>query len=225
MQAAFQQMGIFQTANSRTPMVTTDPLPAENIQLIEDGKGMSGRGKMASPFEKMMGSPSAQKDLATLQKQLTGALAPEIQRREVVLTANREGLVVSLRETGFYDSGSAALRPASEPAVQRIAETLRAQANNIRIEGHTDTVPIHNTQFASNWELSTARATEMIRLFITHYNFPATRLSAAGFAEYHPVTSNGTAEGRAQNRRVDIVVLAPAPESSAGTPLLAPPRP
>jgi chemotaxis protein MotB len=109
--------------------------------------------------------------------------------------------------------------------VQRIAETLRAQANNIRIEGHTDTVPIHNTQFASNWELSTARATEMIRLFITHYNFPATRLSAAGFAEYHPVTSNGTAEGRAQNRRVDIVVLAPAPESSAGTPLLAPPRP
>ena len=225
MQEAFQQMGIFQTANSRTPMVTTDPLPAENIQLIEDGKGMSGRGKMASPFEKMMGSPSAQKDLATLQKQLTGALAPEIQRREVVLTANREGLVVSLRETGFYDSGSAALRPASEPAVQRIAETLRAQANNIRIEGHTDTVPIHNTQFASNWELSTARATEMIRLFITHYNFPATRLSAAGFAEYHPVTSNGTAEGRAQNRRVDIVVLAPAPESSAGTPLLAPPRP
>ena len=59
MQEAFQQMGIFQAANSRTPMVTADPLPAENIQLIEDGKGMSGHGKMASPFEKMMGSPTA----------------------------------------------------------------------------------------------------------------------------------------------------------------------
>jgi len=224
MQEAFQQMGVFQTANSRTPMVTADPLPSENIQFIEDGKGMSGRGKMASPFEKLMSSPPTQKDLVTLQKQLTSALAPQIQRREVVLKANREGLVVSLRETGFYDSGSAALRPASEPAVQRIAEALRAQANNIRIEGHTDNVPIHNSQFASNWELSTARATEMIRLFITHYNLPATRLSAAGFAEYHPVTSNETAEGRAQNRRVDIVVLAPAPEGSSGTPLSAPPR-
>jgi len=224
MQEAFQQMGVFQTANSRTPMVIADPLPAENIQLIEDGKGMSGRGKMTSPFEKMTSSPPTQKDLVTLQKQLTSALAPQIQRREVVLKANREGLVVSLRETGFYDSGSAALRPASEPAVQRIAEALRAQANNIRIEGHTDNVPIHNSQFASNWELSTARATEMIRLFITHYNLPATRLSAAGFAEYHPVTSNETAEGRAQNRRVDIVVLAPAPEGSSGTPLSAPPR-
>ena len=69
---------------------------------------------------------------------------------------------------------------------------LRDQANNIRIEGHTDNVPIHNAQFASNWELSTARATEMIRLFI-RFNFPATRLSAAGYAEYHPVASNQTA--------------------------------
>ena len=71
-------MGIFQAANSRTPMVTADPLPAENIQLIEDGKGMSGRGKMASPFEKMMGSPPAPERLGDLQKQLAGALAPEI---------------------------------------------------------------------------------------------------------------------------------------------------
>ena len=211
-QEAFQQMGIFQTANSRVPMVTANPLPAENIQMVEDAKGMSGRGKMASPFEKMLASPPVPKSMGALQKQLAGALGPEIQRREVVLRATREGLVVSLREIGFFDSGSATLRPASEAAVQRIAEVLKAQGNNIRIEGHTDNVPIHNAQFASNWELSTARATEMIRLAITHYNFPATRLSAAGYAEYHPVAINATAEGRAQNRRVDIVVLASAPE-------------
>jgi len=210
-QEAFQQMGIFQTANSRTPMVTADPLPAENIQLIEDGKGMSGRGKMASPFERIMGSPPSP-NMGPLQKQLTGALASEIQRHEVELKARGEGLVISLQEIGFFDSGSAQLRPGSEAAVQRIAEVLRAQPNNVRIEGHTDNVPIHNSQFASNWELSTTRATEMIRLFITHYEFPATRLSAAGYAQYHPVASNATAEGRAQNRRVDIVVLASAPE-------------
>jgi chemotaxis protein MotB len=215
MQEAFQQMGIFQTANSRTPMVTADPLPAENIQLIEDGKGTSGRGKLASPVEKIMGFPPSP-NMGTLQKQLTGALGPEIQRREVVLKAQREGLVVSLREIGFFDSGSADVRPASEAAVRRIAEVLSAQPNNVRIEGHTDNVPIHNSHFASNWELSTARATEMTRLFITHYNFPATRLSAAGYAEFHPVASNDTVEGRAQNRRVDIVVLASAPERLVG---------
>jgi chemotaxis protein MotB len=215
MQEAFQQLGIFQTANSRVPMVTADPLPVENIQMIEQGKGMAGRGQMASPFEKLMGSmPPSGKDMGSLQKKLMGALAPEIQRHEVALKAQREGLVISLREIGFYDSGSAELRPDSEAAVQRIAAVLSAQPNNIRIEGHTDNVPIHNAQFASNWELSTARATGMIRLFITRYNLPAEHLSAAGYAEYHPAASNDTADGRAQNRRVDIVVLSSAPEGA-----------
>jgi chemotaxis protein MotB len=216
MQEAFQQMGIFQAANSRDPLVSTDPLPTQNIQLMEDGKGVSGRGKTSSPFEKMNGSPPPPKDLGAVQKLLSSALAPEIQRHEVVLKANREGLVISLREIGFFDSGSAELRANSEAAVQRIASVLAAQSNNIRIEGHTDNVPIHNAQFASNWELSTARATEMIRLFITRYDLPATRLSAAGYAEYHPVAGNETVEGRAQNRRVDIVVLAPTPERPEG---------
>jgi chemotaxis protein MotB len=215
-QEAFQQMGVFQTANSRTPMVTADPLPAENIQLIEDGHGMSGRGKMASPFEKMLASPPAATGMGELHKQLTSALKPELQRHEVLLKANREGLVISLEEIGFFDSGSADLRPGAEPAVQRIAQVLVAQPNNIRIEGHTDNVPIHNAHFASNWELSTTRATEMIRLFITKYNVPATRLSAAGYAEYHPAATNATVEGRAQNRRVDIVVLAAVPERTEG---------
>jgi chemotaxis protein MotB len=202
-QEAFQQMGVSPVANSRTPMVTTDPIPAEN-----------------RPLEKMVGSLASQKELEALQKQLTSALAAEIQRHEVALKANREGLVISLREIGFFDSGSAALRPTSEAAVKRIAQVLSAQPNNIRIEGHTDNVPIHNAQFASNWELSTARATEMIRLFITNYDLPATRLSAAGYAEFHPVAGNDTVEGRAQNRRVDIVVLASAPEGPAGAPLI-----
>jgi chemotaxis protein MotB len=217
MQEAFQQMGIFQTANSRPPLVAADPHPAENIQAIQDGKGISSEGKMASPFEKMTGSPPIPSDLGTVQKQLAGALAPEIQRHEVVLKANREGLVISLREIGFFDTGSADVRATSEAAVQRIAGVLSAQTNSIRIEGHTDNVPIHNTQFASNWELSTARATEMIRLFITRFNLPATQLSAAGYAEYHPAAGNDTTEGRAQNRRVDIVVLATAPEGLEGS--------
>jgi len=217
MQDAFQQMGIFQTTNSRAPLVTANPQPAENIQTIQDGNGISNRGKMASPFEKMMGTLPLAKDLGTVQKQLASALAPQIQRHEVVLRPSREGLVISLREIGFFDSGSSELRATSEAAVRQIATVLSTQTNSIRIEGHTDNVPIHNTQFASNWELSTARATEMIRLFITRYNLPATRLSAAGYAEYHPAAGNDTLEGRAQNRRVDIVVLATAPERLEGS--------
>jgi chemotaxis protein MotB len=223
-QEAFQQLGVSPEANSRVPIVTAHPLPAEKTQLGEKDKGISGSGRMTFPFEKTTGSPPTANDLGTVQTQLTSALAAEIQRHEVALRANREGLVISLREIGFFDSGSAVLRPTSEAAVKRIAQVLSAQPNNIRIEGHTDNVPIHNAQFASNWELSTARATEMIRLFITDYDLPPTRLSAAGYAEFHPVAGNDTVEDRAQNRRVDIVVLASAPEGSVGVSWIGSPR-
>jgi len=77
----------------------------------------------------------------------------------------------------------------------------------LQIEGHTDNTPIHNLQFPSNWELSTSRATEIVRLLIVREGFAPDRLSAAGYAEYHPVATNRTTEGRGMNRRVDIVVL------------------
>jgi chemotaxis protein MotB len=221
-QAAFQQMGIFQTANSKTPMVTTDPLPMETVQVVEDGKGLNGEGPWPAPFDKAEGNLPRQKDLLSIQKELAQNLSAEIQRHEIALQAKREGLVISLRELGFFDSGSAQLRPGSEAAIKRIAAVLATQPNDLRIEGHTDNVPIHNEHFASNWELSTARATELIRLFITRYNIPAARLSAGGYAEYHPVATNQTEAGRALNRRVDIVVLPSAlaepPERSASSP-------
>jgi chemotaxis protein MotB len=216
MQEAFEQMGVFPAANSRAPVVISNALPAGYIQLVENAGAMSGHGKTSSPSEKT-NRPAPPKDMATLQRELTNTLAPELKRGEVLLKLTGEGLVISLREVGFFDSGSADLRPKSEGAVDRISQVLKAQPNNLRIEGHTDNVPIHNSHFTSNWELSTARATEMIRLFITRYDFPATRLSAVGYAEYHPVESNQTAEGRAQNRRVDIVVLASAPERLEGS--------
>jgi chemotaxis protein MotB len=190
-QEAFQELGVFQTATSRTPLVPAESVPTENLDVVEQNSGMP-----------------ASLSLEALQKQLNVALKPELEKHEVVMRRNRDGLVISLEEMGFFDSGSAELRPGSETAVQRIADALRAQPNNIRIEGHTDNVPIHTPQFKSNWELSTARATEMIRVFLTVYNLPATRLSAAGYAEFHPTAGNDTPEGRAQNRRVDIVVLA-----------------
>ena len=78
----------------------------------------------------------------------------------------------------------------------------------MRVEGHTDNVPIHTLQFATNWELSTARAAAITRLLLTRHAAEPTRIAAAGYAEYQPTASNATAAGRAENRRVDIVLLA-----------------
>lgn len=190
-QSAFTDLGIFPTPSSRTAPTTAeaarDTLPS-----------------MANPLD-----PGSVSNLAKLQKELAEALTGEIKRGEVALKVGREGLVISLREVGFFDSGSAEVKLKSEPSIARIAKVLESRPYHVRIEGHTDNVPIHTDRFASNWELSTARATEMTKLFITRYEFPPERLSAAGYAEFYPVAPNGTEEGRALNRRVDIVIVAP----------------
>lgn len=107
---------------------------------------------------------------------------------------------------GNFESGLAQMKPASQAAFDHIANMLRQRDYRLRIEGHTDNAPIHTAQFPSNWELSTSRSTEIVRRLIVD-GFAPNRLSAAGYAEYHPVASNLTAEGRGMNRRVDIVVL------------------
>jgi chemotaxis protein MotB len=110
------------------------------------------------------------------------------------------------------------MKSTSQAAFDRIASMLRQRDYRLRIEGHTDNAPIHNSQFPSNWELSTSRATEIVRLLIVRDGFSPDRLSAAGFAEYHPVATNRTTEGRGMNRRVDIIILGHAltPPAQAG---------
>ena len=97
-----------------------------------------------------------------------------------------------------------------------LAQSLEKIPNHIRIEGHTDSVPISTLRFPSNWELSTARATSIVRYFLTHFKFEPNQLSAAGYGEFRPIASNQNSEGRTQNRRVDIVILS-AKEKRVGT--------
>jgi chemotaxis protein MotB len=119
----------------------------------------------------------------------------------------RDGLVISLREAGFFNSGSASPKPETLATLHSIATSLGRTPYDLRVEGHTDNVPIHTQEFDSNWELSSARATRIARLFLDMKAMPPDRIAAAGYAEYHPVASNDTADGRAENRRVDLVVL------------------
>jgi chemotaxis protein MotB len=191
-------------------------MPFSTVQAIQNAEHSSEIGPISpSPNGELAASGDDEANLSTLQSELRQALQHEINLRTISLHRESEGLVISLREFGFFDSGSAALKPSAMPALDRIASILMMRTCRLRIEGHTDNVPIHTAQMSSNWELSTARSTELVRLVIQRYRFDPQRLSAAGYAEYHPVASNRTPQGRAQNRRVDIVILSEHAVSTA----------
>jgi chemotaxis protein MotB len=123
-----------------------------------------------------------------------------------------DGLVVSLREVGMFNSGEARLLPGAEPVLAHIGKMLADRGFDFRVEGHTVDKPIHHNPFRSNWELSTARATEVVSVLVSKYHFDPVKISVAGYAEYRPIASNDTEEGRRKNRRIDLVILAsPAP--------------
>ncbi len=147
-------------------------------------------------------------DVNLLKRQLQEALGEQIQRHEIEIHATPEGLVVSLREIGFFNSGEATLLPEGRATLTRIAGVLNERGFQVRVEGNTDNVPIHTERFRSNWELSTARATEVVSLLVEQHGFDPALISAAGYSQYRPRTSNDTEEGRKQNRRVDLVIVA-----------------
>lgn len=194
MQSAFTPMGVFE-AHSKTPPLTDRRSAPTN----------------ATPAALPLPLPSVRIETAEeTEKHLNKLLAEQVAAGHippgsVTMRITTEGLVISLHEAGFFPSGSAEVRAASIPMLSSLAMTL--PEGPLRIEGHTDNVPIHTAQFATNWELSTTRATAIARLLLEHGPINPANLSAAGYAEFHPVASNSTAAGRAQNRRVDIILL------------------
>ncbi|HZX46209.1 MAG TPA: OmpA family protein [Clostridia bacterium] len=125
----------------------------------------------------------------------------------VVLGVEERGLLIRFKDQVLFDSGKAVIRKDGEPIVQSIGEILKQNDRAIRVEGHTDNVPMHSLLYPSNWELSTARAVNVVKFFIERVGIAPTRLSAAGYSEYHPIADNDTAENRQKNRRVDVVIL------------------
>ena len=172
----------------------------------------SGTEKPAIPMNIVMGedvlSPAKVKDdLGRLQQELEQTLSNQVATHTVSIHMGRDGLVISLREAGFFSSGSATPKPETLATLKQIAGSLSRTPYDLRVEGHTDNIPIHTPEFDSNWELSAARATRIARTFLDLKAMPPERISAAGYAEFHPVESNSTEAGRAENRRVDLVVL------------------
>jgi chemotaxis protein MotB len=145
--------------------------------------------------------------LVSLRASLGAIVDAHGELSDLDLSADARGLVLSLPEAGSFPSGRAEPTAEAELVLGEVGLVLATVPNPIRIEGHTDDRPMQSALFASNWDLSTARATRVVHLLIDRAGVPAARLSAAGYAEFRPRVANDSPEHRARNRRVDIVVL------------------
>lgn len=197
MQTAFTPLGSFE-AHAKTPPIEKAP----------NASTVTRPAALALPFPQA-GQTTLEEEMKTRLNRLIHQAGEKLPQGSVTTRVTPDGLVISLHEIGFFASGSAEVRRESASMLVALAETIPDAP--LRVEGHTDNVPIHTAQFSSNWELSTARASAIARLLLERGVIHPENVSAAGYAEYHPVVSNATETGRSMNRRVDIILLrAPA---------------
>jgi chemotaxis protein MotB len=209
---AFRSLGLF-PSTVRRPNAASSAAPGTEAAAMPMNIVMG---------EDVLAPARVKQDLERVRRELEQTLSNQVATHTVSIYMGRDGLVISLREAGFFASGSANPRPETLPTLRQIAASLGRTGYDLRVEGHTDNVPIHTSEFDSNWELSAARATRIARIFLDLKAMPADRISAAGYAEFHPVAPNDTPEGRAENRRVDLIIL---PRSKIDLSLPALPRP
>lgn len=148
-----------------------------------------------------------QERMQAIAKNLNAVMAPLVKSGQVSVTQTGRGVVLEINASALFGLGDAVLRGTSAKTLIEVAQVLAQGDQSIEVEGHTDDIPIKTPQFPSNWELSSTRASSVVRLFIEH-GVAEARLTAVGSAANHPVGSNSTPEGRAQNRRVTVTVLA-----------------
>jgi chemotaxis protein MotB len=174
----------------------------------EKGKGNAQmKGPGGSQKAKVAPERAVLAELLPSLQYLNKELQAEIHDGKIEMHLEPRGLVLSLRQATFFPSGEDAIDPKTYPIVEKIAQTIRELPNQVRLEGHTDSIPIHTARFHSNWELSAARSIGMMELLSDRFEIPRQRMAIAGYADTAPLDSNDTQEGRAHNRRVDIVIL------------------
>jgi chemotaxis protein MotB len=183
--------------------------------------GQQGTGQIVG-----QGGRVGQIEISPFQRisEAAGELAAQSGLQDQISVGSRkEGLVITLSGSLLFDSGKAELKERGIDVLARLANLLEQAPGDIRIEGHTDNVPIATKEFPSNWELSTARAAAVLRYLTDTVGLPAGRFQIAGYAEYRPLVPNDTRENRATNRRVEIIVMAPqTPSAVPAGPLATP---
>jgi chemotaxis protein MotB len=190
--------------------ISVPPAVAKILGGTVDEKGQ-GNAMMKGPGGAQHATREAQPDnvieLMPSLERLNKELETEIREGKLEIRLEPRGLVISLRQSAFFPSGGDAIDQSNLPAMKKLAELIATLPNSIQLEGHTDSIPIHNLHFKSNWELSCARAIAVLETFCGTFELSRNRFSVVGRAETVPIGSNETPEGRARNRRVDVVIL------------------
>lgn len=183
------------------------------------------RAEIAAELEARVAAVSEEKEeeisqLKGTYDELVASMQKEIEEGQITITQLADRLSVSMVDKILFPSGEADITPEGLEVLERVGKILKNTKNQmIRVEGHTDNVPIHprlQKKFPTNWELSTARATNVVRFLQEKTGINGALLHAVGMSEYHPVASNKTQAGRSQNRRIEINLL---PEFAGGMPL------
>lgn len=182
------------------------------LGMFQGGYSLS-EGRLEELGQNMLNLPSTQagRALAKSLKKAVSMFKPEIRTKKVRVTEDERGLVITLSGDSFFDPGSARLREDVRPVLEKVSEVINSVDNLVRIEGHTDSRPVRAKRpgegYPSNWELSSARSVNVLRYMSEEQKVNPGRLSAVAFGENRPLDTNDTPEGRAYNRRVDIVIL------------------
>ncbi|NMM61636.1 flagellar motor protein MotB [Clostridium sp. P21] len=178
-----------------------------NGKILQGGENAVNITPTSSPESSASQAATESSKMEDLKQKVDSYLQKNGMKDSANTEIDERGLVVSLKDTLFFDTGRAEVKADSQAKLIELGKILNQLGNSMRIEGHTDNVPIHNEQFNSNWQLSVSRAANVTELLISSSNVDAHKLSAVGYGEYRPILDNSTEEGRARNRRVDIIIV------------------
>jgi len=201
-----------------------------SLGMMQGGFSLA-RGRMEEIGLNMLNLPSSEQGraLAKMLKRAVEAFKPEIQAKKVRVREDERGLVITLSSDAYFEPGSAKLKDDIIPVLKKVAEIIKSMPNYARIEGHTDSRPVPprglEEGYATNWELSSARAVNVLRYLVEAAGVNPKQMSAVSFGEYRPIDDNNTPEGRAYNRRVEIVILRDKGIVESKTPEIARPLP
>ena len=191
---------------------------AQSFQTVGISTGtkiipVSGGGNTFNPTQNNLASPvihsnMEEERMEEVKKEVDKMIEKKGLKNDVDVSIQERGIVISINAKLLFKSGSAILEANSKPTIQEIGDVLlKTPTNRIKVEGHTDSDPMDTLQYPSNWELSTARAINVLKLLVNNMHIDPHKISAVGFGEYQPKVSNTTETNKAINRRVDIVIL------------------
>lgn len=204
LQRTESQFSDYKIKNENERASLLSQLEQQGTELSEKDQALQLRAQRLRALEERLNRQ--QEIVNNLRKTVEDALV-NVKSEDLSVEVKNGKVYVSLSDKLLFPSGSATLNKEGKDAIGKLGEVLRKNPKiNIDVVGHTDSVPINTAKYADNWELSTARATTITRLLTEEYKIPGSRLTASGMSKYNPVESNETKEGRAKNRRTEIIL-------------------